>query len=209
MRAVRLVLGVSLFGLGCAATASLRASPEDVCAGRAVRLTWNGSHSGDITAEPAEAGLGEVAASGQKTVKPRVTTTYRFRVGSLLGSAMSEATVKVVSVPAEPTAIRGAAGDDGSGCAPGKTWVTARVAPGVWDTRLRVSLVESADGRDYRVEHAGRSAEVAAGAPSDALRDLPIAGAWRIETPLRAGERCGESAQLESLAVNVRFVCAD
>ena len=205
MRAVCLS---ALLVLGCAATAELRARPDLVCAGRAVRLSWDGSHSGEISADPADAALGEVEASGQKTVKPRTTTTYTFRSGSVFGSATSDATVKVVAVPEVPTEIRGGASDDGSGCSPSKLWVTARVPPGAWDPRLRVHLVESPDGRAYRVEHAARAGDVSPNAPADAFRDLPIGGAWRIETLLRPGEKCGDSAP-ESLAVNVSFVCAD
>jgi hypothetical protein len=206
---MRGVFIVALLALGCAATATLRAKPDNVCAGRAVRLTWDGSHSGEISATPAEAGLGEVEASGQKTVKPRATTTYRFRAESLLSSATSEATVKVVEVPDKPAAIRGSAGDDGSGCSPGKLWVTARVPGDAWDSRLRVHLVSSSDGRAYRVQHAAREADVRPDAPSSALRDLPLAGAWRIETALRAGESCGDGSAPESLGVDVSFVCAD
>ncbi len=206
---MRVLCLASVLALGCAATAELRARPESVCMGRAVRLTWDASQSGELSAEPVDPELGEVEASGQKTVKPRVTTTYRLRVGSLFGSVASDATVKVVNVPAEPAAIRGATGDEGSGCAPGRMWVTARVPGDAWDARLRVNQVSTADGRAYRVEHAGRSGEVTPGAPSDALRDLPIAGAWKLATALRQGETCGDSSAPESLAVSVDFVCAD
>jgi hypothetical protein len=205
---LRGLVALLVVALGCASTATITAKPASVCAGRTVRLTWDGSHSGEISAEPAEASLGDVPESGTKSVRPKVTTTYRFRVGSLFGSASSETTVKVVAVPEKPTAIRGVFADEGSGCAPGRMWVTARVAPDAWDSRLRVNLLSSADGRAYRVEHAARSADVTADAPSDALRDLPIAGAWRLETQLRPGESCGESAPAE-LSVNVGFVCAD
>jgi hypothetical protein len=199
----------ALLALGCAATASLHAKPEIVCAGRAVRLTWDGSGSGELSAEPADPTLGDVAQSGSKTVRPKATTTYRFHVGSLISSATSGTTVKVVAVPELPAPVRGSATDEGGGCAPSRMWVTARAPADAWDSRLRVNLVASADGRAYRVEHAARSTELGVDTPSDELRDLPIAGAWRLETALRPGEVCGESSAPASLAVNVTLVCAD
>lgn len=206
---VRAILALAFLALGCAATATLRAKPEVVCAGRAVRLTWSASHSGELSADPEDKSLGDVGDSGQKTVRPKVTTTYRLHVSSLLTSITSSTTVKVVSVPDTPAALTGSVADEGSGCAPGRIWVTARVPPGAFDSRLRVNLVSSPDGRGYRVEHAARSGEVTPGAPSDALRDLPISGAWRIETALRPGEVCGDASAPQSLGVSVSFVCAD
>ncbi|HKC50843.1 MAG TPA: hypothetical protein VKF60_08625 [Myxococcota bacterium] len=200
---------MALLALGCAASATLHARPESVCAGRAVRLTWDGSGSGELSAEPADPSLGEVAASGSKSVRPKATTTYRFRVGSLVSSATSSTIVKVVSLPELPAPIRGSVSDEGSGCAPGRIWVTARVPAGAWDARLRVNLVASADGRAYRVEHAARSAELGVDTPSDAFRDLPVAGAWRLETALRPGEVCAGASAPESLALHVSFVCAE
>ena len=199
---------LALLLVGCAVRADLRAKPDAVCAGRAVRLTWDASHSGELSADPADPALGEVSASGQKMVHPRVTTTYHLRASSGLGSATSDAKVTVVSPPAQPSPIRGEISDEGGGCAPGKLWVTARVAPDAWDARLRIDQVLSADGRSYRVQHAATMAEVTPDEPSFALRDLPPAGAWKLETPLRPGESCGATAP-ESLAVAVTFVCAD
>jgi hypothetical protein len=206
---VRAVCSLAFLALGCAATATLHAKPESVCAGRAVRLTWDGSGAGELSAEPTDASLGDVAESGSKTLRPKATTTYRLRVGSLFSSATSDVTVKVIAVPELPTPIRGSVADESSGCAPGRMWVTARVPADAWDARLRVNLVASADGRAYEVEHAARSVELGVDTPSDELRDLPIAGAWRLETALRAGEVCGESSAPTSLAVNVSFVCAE
>jgi hypothetical protein len=205
---VRAICLSSLLAVGCA-TAALHAKPEIVCAGRTVRLTWDASGSGELGAEPADASLGDVAASGTRSVRPKATTTYHLRVGSPFSSVTSSTTVKVIAVPELPTPIRGAFADEGSGCAPGRIWVTARVPADAWDSRLRVNFVSSADGRAYRVEHAGRAAELGVDTPSDELRDLPISGAWKLETALRPGEVCGESSAPASLAVNVGFVCAD
>jgi hypothetical protein len=206
---LRTIALLALGLLGCAATAELHAKPDAVCAGRAVRLTWDGSSSGELSAEPADPSLGEVPASGQKTVHPKVTTTYRLRVSSGFASQTSETKVQVVTPPPGGAQIAGAISDEGGGCAPGKVWVTARVEPGSFDPRLRIDQVRSMDGRDYFVQHAAQTAEVKADTPSDGLRDLPPAGAWRIETPLRAGETCGGASSPELISIALSFVCAD
>ncbi|HTO68739.1 MAG TPA: hypothetical protein VMR31_02675 [Myxococcota bacterium] len=210
MRAKRLgFLGLSaLLGLGCAASAELRAAPERVCAGRGVRLNWQGSGSGRLSAEPADASLGDVPESGMKLVRPRESTTYRLTVSSLLGSASSEARVAVVAAPEKPTPVSAPTSDAGAGCSPKALWVTARVAPDAWDPHLRVATVASADGRTYTVDHALVRAEVVPGDASESFRDLPVAGAWRLESPLGPGESCG-GAQPAALSVDVTFVCAE
>ena len=174
-----------------------------------MRLTWEGSSSGELSADPADASLGSVPDSGQKMVRPKVTTTYRLRVSSGFSSQTSEAKVQVLVPPPGGSVIRGVTADEGSGCAPGRLWVTARVEPGTWDSRLRIDQVSSTDGRAYRVQHAAQTAEVPADGASDALRDLPPAGAWRLETPLRAGETCSGEGTPDSLSIALTFVCAD
>jgi hypothetical protein len=195
--------------LGCAATASLRATPNVICAGRTVRLAWDGSGSGDLSADPADASLGSAPATGSKSVRPKVTTTYRFRVSKLLNVKTSEASVKVLSVPEQPTAIGAAISDETADCAPGRVWVTARVPADAWDPRLRVNTVTSGDNRPYKVQHLITTADVAPGVPSDAFRDQPIAGAWKLETPLRPGEVCGGASLPPSLAIHVTLICAE
>jgi hypothetical protein len=204
-------LAVCALSLGCAAKASLHASPNVVCAGRTVRLSWDGSREGEITADPPDAGIGDVAATGSKTVRPKVTTTWRFRVSTLLGHATSEASVKVLSAPEKPEKIGASVADEdaNAGCSPHALWVTANVPPDAWDSRLRVNTVASGDGREYLVKHSATSARIESGAPSDSFRDQPIAGAWRLESPLRRGEACNTPSLPRSLAIDVTFVCAE
>ncbi|MFI5315777.1 MAG: hypothetical protein ACHQ6T_08750 [Myxococcota bacterium] len=206
MRAACLFAGLAL---GCAASASLRATPDVVCAGRTVRLAWDGSASGELSADPADASLGPADASGSKSVRPKLTTTYRFRVSSLFASKTGEARVTVLRPPEKPTPIGAAVDGETAGCSPRSVWVTASVPPDAWDRHLRVNAVSSGDGRAYLVRHLRTSAEVPSGAPSDAFRDQPIAGAWRLETALRPGEVCNSPSMPPSLAIQVTFVCAD
>jgi hypothetical protein len=206
---LRSVYLVAFVALGCAATASLRASPNVICAGRTVQLTWSGSTSGDLSADPADTSLGPVPDTGSKTVHPKLTTTYRLHVSTLLGAKTSEASVKVVSAPEQPTTIGAPISDDTAGCAPDRVWVTARVPADLWDPQLHVSTVASADNRSYKVKHSSTTADVSPGSPSDAFRDQPIAGAWKLETPLRPGEVCGKPSLPRSLAIQVTLLCAE
>jgi len=206
------VIGLTFLGgvCGCAPTAKISASPNAVCAGRAVRLSWEGSAAGALTSEPAStdsAGLGDVPASGSKTVHPRTTTTYRFEVGSVLASRAVTTEVRVLEVPKEPVRVAPGRDDDNVVCRGNRMAVAAHVPADAWDKRLRVDLVSSGDGRTYQVVHQVARDEVGPGA-SAAFRDLPLAGAWTLETELRPGEECG-GTEPSSLSIQVSLICAD
>jgi hypothetical protein len=196
---------------GCAPTAKLVAEPAVVCPGRAVRLVWEGSSAGVITSEPASsdsAGLGEVAASGSKTVHPRTSTTYRFEVGSVLAKRAAATTVRVPEAPKDGVRVApSGSAEDSVACLGDRLRATAHVPADAWDKRLRVDLVSSADGRSYQVSHQVARDRVG---PEDsaAFRDLPLAGAWTLETALRPGEECGATPP-ESLSIRVSLICAD
>lgn len=206
-------IGSAILGglLGCAPTAKLSADPGVVCSGRAVRLSWAGSSAGELTAEPAssaDAGLGDVAASGSKTVHPRITTTYRFEVGSVIARRTAASTVRVLEIPKEPVRVAPSGADaDGVACLGDRIRATAHVPADAADPRMRVDLVSAADGRTYQVSHQVARDRVGPEV-SAAFRDLPLAGAWTLETALRPGEDCGALAP-ESLSVQVSLICAD
>jgi hypothetical protein len=207
------VIGLSLLGglAGCAPAAKLVANPTVVCPGRAVRLTWEGSSAGVITSEPASpegSGLGEVAASGSRTVRPRTSTIYRFEVGSVFAKRTAATTVRVPEAPKEGVRIApSGSAEDGVACLGDRIRATAHVPADAWDARLRVDLVSSADGRSYQVSHQVARDRVGPDA-SAAFRDLPLAGAWTLETALRPGEECGATPP-ESLSLQVSLICAD
>jgi hypothetical protein len=192
--------------LACAGDVSLVAKPTTVCAGRAVRLTWTADAGGTLTQSPGES-LGDVPASGQKTVHPKESTTYTLRAGMLFGAKSADAAVTVIAVPGSPVSLGASTSDETAGCSRDKVWVTARVAADAWSPKLRVDLV-SARGRSLRVEHLGGSVQVAGSETSATFRDLPIAGPWRIEAPLLPGESCGGTLP-ERLELDVSLVCAD
>jgi hypothetical protein len=210
-------LGKAAIGLGflggmlaCAPTAKLTANPVSVCAGRAVRLSWEGSSSGDLSADPAspDAALGQVPANGSKTVHPRTNTTYRFEVGSVLAKSAAATTVRVLEVPKEPVRVApSGAAEDGVECLGDRIRATAHVPADAFDKRMRVDLVSATDGRSYRVAHQVVRAEVGPEASAE-FRDLPLAGGWTLETALRPGEECGALAP-DALAIQVSLICAE
>ena len=209
----RAVIGLTLFGgfAGCAPSAKLAANPIVVCPGRAVRLTWEGSSAGILTSEPASpesSGPGEVAASGSKTVHPRTSTTYRFEVGSVFAKSTAATTVRVPEIPKEPVRVAPSGGEeDGVACLGDRIRATAHVPADAWEKRLRADLVSSSDGRSYQVSHQVVRDQVGPEV-SAAFRDLPLAGAWTLETALRPGEECGATPP-ESLSIRVSLICAD
>ena len=203
-------IGLSFLGVlsSCAPTAKLTANPPVVCAGRAVRLTWEGSSAGELTSDPAGSELGEVGATGSKTVHPRTTTTYRFEVGSLLAKRTAGTLVRVLEVPEKPVRVAPSGSpEDGVACLGDRIRATAHVPAGTFDPRLRVDLVSAADGRSYRVSHQVARDDVGPAA-SAAFRDLPITGAWTLETALRSGEDCGALAP-DALSIQVSLICAE
>lgn len=204
------VIGFTFLGAssGCAPTARLSANPPVVCAGRAVRLAWEGSSSGELSADPESADLGPVGASGNKTVRPRTTTTYRFTVGSLIAERTAGTTVRVLEAPEKPVHVApSGAAEDGVACLGDRIRATAHVPADAWDKRLRVDLVSASDGRTYRVSHQVAHDEVGPAASAE-FRDLPIAGAWTLETVLRPGEDCGALGP-QTLGIDVSLICAE
>lgn len=205
----RVWIGLTFLGsaLACAPTAKISAEPHVVCAGRAVQLAWEGSAAGELTADPESSDLGEVTATGSKTVRPMTTTTYQFEVGSVLATRSAGTTVRVLDAPKEPVRIAPESAGEGVACIGDRMRATAHVPAEAWDKRLRVDLVTSGDGRSYRVAHQTARADVGPEA-SAAFRDLPIAGGWQLETVLAPGEDCAATAP-ESLSIRVSLICAD
>jgi len=88
-------------------SAQFGASPTQIGCGESTRLTW--SSMGTVGAEIS--GIGAVAASGNKDVSPKTTTTYNFTASGPGGTQKSSATVNVsnaiqASFSASPAEIR-------------------------------------------------------------------------------------------------------
>ena len=196
--------------LGCSAGIyEFRAEPNVICAGSQTTLTWSATTDGTLSAVPADASLGPVAANGTRAVSPAGPTTYRLTVKRLWKSATRDVAVEVVAAPSEVKQIGASVADPSTTCA-GNTLALTVTAPAAdWDARIKVARVGLIAGvnRTYSVEHAGRSADVAPGAPSTAFAGLPVQGSWRLSTPLGPSEACGRNVP-RSLIIEVSSTCA-
>ncbi len=78
-----------------APTATLAASPDVIQQGQASQLTWQTTNADSITIE----GLGDVSASGSRSVKPGDSTTYTLIAKGPGGTQQATARVTVNAAP--------------------------------------------------------------------------------------------------------------
>ena len=206
-----LAFGLAAVALGgcTVGIAGFRAEPNVICGGSQTTLSWSATTDGTLSAVPADASLGPVAAAGTRTVSPAGPTTYRLTVKRLWKTATREAAVEVVAAPSDAKQIGASVADPSTTCE-GNTLALTVTAPAAdWDARIKVARVGLIPGvnRTYRVEHGDRSAEVAPGAPSTAFAGLPVQGSWRLSTPLGPSEACGRNVP-RNLIIEVSSSCA-
>jgi hypothetical protein len=205
-----LLVALLLAAPGCSpGIHSFRAEPNVICNGGQATLTWAASTDGTLSSTPADSTLGPVAATGTRAVTPAATTTYRLSVARWGKTAFRDVGIEVVSAPAESKPIGASVADPSTTCEGNTLAVTVNAPASAWDARIQVATVGVAAGvnRTYHVEHAGRSADVAPGAPSTAFAGLPVQGDWRLSTPLTGSEACGRNVP-RSLIVDVASTCA-
>ncbi len=209
-RALTVACALVVVALGCSAGIyDFRATPNVICAGSQTTLTWNATTDGTLSAVPADASLGPVAANGTRAVSPAGPTTYRLTVKRLWKNAARDAAVEVVVAPSEAKQIGASVADPSTTCEGNTLALTVTAPPADWDARIKVARVGLIAGvnRTYSVEHEGRSADVAPGAPSTAFAGLPVQGSWRLSTPLGPSEACGRNVP-RSLIIEVTSTCA-
>ncbi len=203
------VLGVCLASAvgGCAPTIeSLRVEPNVICRGSTVHLSWAASTGGRLSSRPLINTLGRVPKEGSLDVSPETTTTFRLDVSSLFSHKSDEVSVDVHDVPSAPKQIGQSVADPSAGCDTTSVWVTDNVPADFWDPQLRVGSVASKDSRSYHIEHDGTVGDVTPGTPSTAFAGLPVAGPWKLTTPLLPGEACGRNVP-RNLVVEVSATC--
>ena len=186
-----------------------RAQPNVICAGSPTTLTWAATTDGTLSAIPTDASLGPVESSGSRAVSPAGPATYRLTVKRLWKTASRDVAVEVVAAPSEAKQIGASVADPSTTCQGNTLAVTVTAPPADWDPRIKVARVGLIAGvnRTYSVEHAGRSAELAPGAPSIVFAGLPVQGSWRLSTPLGPSEACGRNVP-RSLIIEVSSTCA-
>jgi peptidoglycan-associated lipoprotein len=80
-----------------APTISLSATPATIERGQSATLRWS---TANATSVSIDGGVGDVEASGNRTVSPAASTTYRARATGAGGTATAEARITVVEPPA-------------------------------------------------------------------------------------------------------------
>jgi hypothetical protein len=174
-----------------------RANPNVACRSTPVRLTWGASSGGRIASTPSDPHGGQVGAEGSRLVAPQERTRYRLYAINTWGHAQVDIDVDVITGPeslslATSTADPSMQCEDDNGAGSGTVSVTIDAPRTAWDPHLLAREVAIAPHvtRPYHVEHGNVAADLAPGAPSRAFAALPVQGAWRISTPLLAGESC-------------------
>ena len=196
--------------MGCSAGIyEFRAEPNVICAGSQTTLTWAATTDGTLSAVPADASLGPVAANGTRAVSPAGPTTYRLTVKRLWKTASRDAAVEVVVAPSEAKQIGASVADPSTTCEGNTLALTVTAPEADWDPRIKVARVGLIAGvnRTYNVGHGDVVAEIAPGAPTTAFAGLPVQGTWHLSTPLEPGEACGRKVP-RSLIIEVWSTCA-
>lgn len=213
--AIRTKTGGLLLGLAMAVTAAgcgpnvsaFAAKPNVICSGSQTRLSWDATKGGTLTASPPTSGTGSVESQGSVMVAPTTTTRFHLEVSSLFGQDGRDVDVSVLAASDAPKPIGRSVADPSASCDGSGVSVTAVAPLEFWDPKLRVGHVVSQDGRRYHIEHAGRSGDVAPGAPSDAFQGTDVSGEWKLKTPLESDEACGKKLP-RSLMVGVAAACS-
>jgi len=79
---------------------TLRANPTTINRGQATTLTWEAKNAGNVRIEP---GLGEVGATGNRSVNPASSVTYQATATGPGGTATDTARITVNIPPPPPT----------------------------------------------------------------------------------------------------------
>ena len=174
-------------------------TPRHICPGDEVMIAWEVTGSPTLTLTPKLSGAqdGPVATNGRVMIKPTAKTRVSLRV-TRLGGEPTGADVDV-DVP-EPVEVA-ADLNDAALCENGILTLETDVkgfSPGVMAKRMG-GAKRPLDIR--RLDSAGKIATDSAGNPivahlehgeiSRAFAAFPVAGDWRVSSPLGPGESCG------------------
>jgi peptidoglycan-associated lipoprotein len=77
-----------------APTVTIKAEPSSIEKGKATTLTWETTGATGVTIDN---GIGTVEASGSRTVRPIVSTTYKVRASNNVAAAVAEVRVTVAA----------------------------------------------------------------------------------------------------------------
>lgn len=78
----------------------------------------------------------------------------------------------------------------------------------LWSSRVEVMTVAACRGRAIQVQHAGKTASLAAnGAPSDALSSTALGGWWELRSPLQPDELAKPALRPKELKILTTLRC--
>lgn len=192
---------------GCSAKIhALRAEPNVICQGTTARLSWDASGKGALSAQPADPSLpaAAVAKRGALTVRPSATTLYRL---TLSEKQARDTTVWVRTASSTPQPLAGTIADPSVTCDGQRLGLTVDAPAESWDPFLTIDEVRKVGDRPMRVEHDGRTAELATEGASHAFRGARAQGRWALSVPLRPGEACADPSLPNSLAISIQTTC--
>jgi hypothetical protein len=200
---------VALFLLGVAGCAPKIARfavlPVRVCEGTPSAVTWEVSGSPELTTAPAIQPLPGEPLRYQATED--TVFTLRATRWPYQNPDVAETEVRVHRTPPPVTErIVFTMNCDGAGL----VGILPRPATD-WDSRIRLETVAADGSREITVEHETRSATLTASAPgTGAFQGVAMAGTWKVTTPLRPNERCGDpsAAPPAKIILTTQFVCA-
>lgn len=182
---------VALFVLGIAGCAPkivrFDVLPVHVCEGTTSAVTWEISGTPELTTEPAIPPLAGEPLRYQATED--TLFTLRVTRWPYPNPQVSETEVRVHRTPPVVSErivfSMKCEGNSLAGILPRPETE--------WDPRIRLETVAADGAREITVEHEGRSATLTASAlRSSAFQGTPMAGTWKVTTPLGANERCGD-----------------
>lgn len=181
-----------LAGPACASKVlKFEVAPSHVCAGTPVKLDVLVVGTPSLTISP------PLTEQAGHTYLPTTTTHFVLSVRRWPRKpAGSEVQVKVMpGNHAEPDEITASVV-----CQTDKLLGTVVRRPAEWDSRLRVTTLESGEEREVLVTHEGRSARLTPASPTtNAFDGTSPGGDWTLSSPLKAGERCRASPPPPSL----------
>lgn len=200
-------IALFLFGVaGCAPKiARFDVLPVRVCEGTPSVVTWEISGSPELTTAPAIQPLpGEPLR--YQTTEDTVFTLHVTR-WPYQNPEVSETEVRVHRTPPPARELVSIEMKCEGGSLVG---ILPRPAT-LWDPRIRLETVASDGSREITVEHEARTAALTASAPSSSVfQGATMAGTWKLTTPLRPNERCGDptAAPPARIILTAQFVCA-
>jgi hypothetical protein len=200
---------ILLLCASCApAVYSFHATPKRVCPGESVKLEWQASKPGTISAQPAQASPGQVPATGTASVVPTSSVRYHLEVSNFWGTAARDDEVELLA--ARSLAIGNSVADPSASCEGSTLSVTAVAPANAWSAQAVVGGITTLteDKHRYHVEHAGVKLDLTPGEVSQALAGKPVAGAWLLSLTLLDAEKCGTPTVPRNLGLQLVAACS-